>query len=108
MTSRERNRDDWDWSLSFSSLFHKIEHWLILIVLNISCILVLLCLWPCIMAMIRRALKSSLSMIMKGYYVAQARLRRQDDHEPECRLGPLSFYFYCLSLVRCGKFTAKS
>ncbi len=68
------------------------------------------------MAMIRRALKSSLSMIMKGYYVAQARPRRQDDHEPECnvkseiknlfrtdggvRLEPLSFYFYCLSLVQ--------
>ncbi len=71
MTSRERNRDDWN--LSFSSLFQKIEHWLTLIVIIISCILVLLCLWPCIMAMICRALKSSLSMIMKGYYVAQAR-----------------------------------
>ncbi len=73
MTIRERNRDDWDWSLSFSSLFQKIKHWLILIVIIISCILVLLCLWPFIMAMIRRALKSSLSVIMKGYYVAQAR-----------------------------------
>ncbi len=29
MTIRERNRDDWDWNLSFCSLFCKIEHWLI-------------------------------------------------------------------------------
>ncbi len=64
----------------------KIEHWLILIRHNYSCILVLLCLWPCIMAMIRRALKSYLSMIMKGYYVAQARPEGQDDHEPECNV----------------------
>ncbi len=35
MKSRERNRDDWDWNLSFSSLFQKIEHWLILIVIII-------------------------------------------------------------------------
>ncbi len=33
MTSRERNRDDWNWSLSFSSLFSKIEHGFILIVI---------------------------------------------------------------------------
>ncbi len=26
MTIRERNRDDWDWSLNFSSLFQKNEH----------------------------------------------------------------------------------
>ncbi len=44
ITIRERSRDDWDWSLSFSSLFQKIEHWLILLVIIISCILVLLCL----------------------------------------------------------------
>ncbi len=51
MTSRERNRDDWNWSLSFSSLFSKIEHGFILIVI----------------------IKSSVSVIMKGYHVAQAR-----------------------------------
>ncbi len=33
MTSRERNRDDWNWNLSFSSLFNKIEHGFILIVI---------------------------------------------------------------------------
>ncbi len=33
MTSRERNRDDWNWSFSFSSLFSKIEHGFILIVI---------------------------------------------------------------------------
>ncbi len=63
MTSRERNRDDWNWNLSFSSLFSKIEHGFILIVI----------------------IKSSLSMIMKGNHVAQARPGDKVTTNPDVR-----------------------
>ncbi len=86
MTIRERNRDDWDWSLSFSSLFQKYQTLANFNRYNYfmhSGFALLMALYygydsPCI------------EIIFKCDYerlpCCPGKTRRQGDHEPECNV----------------------